>query len=638
MNKNVNENLRSVDQYEILRELGRGGTSIVYLVADRADGKNYAMKVLRRDDGSNPEDLQEAAEQLWAEAAVLELLGRDPQKQAARDSQKQAGRDPQKQTGSGTGKSTLEKSSREKRDIERQDIEKSGCEERIHGKGIPTFIECVSDESGDFAGFVMEYVEGRSLQQILEEGKQYSIREAAEAGVQLCAILGRLHRMNPPMIYRDLKPANILARPDGSWVVVDFGAVRKYREGAGKDTSRLGTEGYAAPEQYGGWEQSDERTDIYGIGAVLHHMITGRPPLETGLRPLEEFGGATAGGRAPRSFSYMAKTLLRCCSVAPSMRYSSCSELEKALLGVIRLCEKAGADGTGVGGTRSNGPDAAGTGTDGASINAGSLARRAAHADTMWRTFALLIGIAVVFLVCSGMLAASSAEGGEREYRLLIKNAQEERGLSEKTEVYRRAVRVRPVDSEAHLAFLRELMGDYVITREEKEALESVFYTANSVGRMREKKPGEYVRFEMEVGWCYFACWEGGMEAARAAFENAGRAAGLWSDERKVAAAMGVVLSETWTRERIEGWRVLERVAIKDALWSGEGIFAAAVCKAAVTEVALFPDRFEEVGADRDVMREVTEAAVEFMDEVEKGRVQVPELIREELRAAIESL
>ena len=603
MNKNVNENLRSVDQYEILRELGRGGTSIVYLVADRADGKNYAMKVLRRDDGSNPEDLQEAAEQLWAEAAVLELLGRDPQKQAARDSQKQAGRDPQKQAGSGAGKNSFE--------------------ERIHGKGIPTFIECVSDESGDFAGFVMEYVEGRSLQQILEEGKQYSIREAAEAGTQLCAILGRLHRMNPAMIYRDLKPANILARPDGSWVVVDFGAVRKYREGAGKDTSRLGTEGYAAPEQYGGWEQSDERTDIYGIGAVLHHMITGRPPLETGLRPLEEFGGATAGGRAPRSFSYMAKTLLRCCSVAPSMRYSSCSELEKALLGVIRLCEKTGADGTG---------------TDGASINAGSLARRAAHADTMWRKFALLIGIAVVFLVCSGMLAASSAEAGEREYRLLIKNAQEERGLSEKTEVYRRAVRVRPVDSEAHLAFLRELMGDYVITREEKEALESVFYTANSVGRMREKRPGEYARFEMEVGWCYFACWEGGMEAARAAFENAGRAAGLWGEGRKVAAAMGVVLSEEWTRERIEGWRVLERAAIKEALCSEEGILAAAVCKAAVTEVALFPDRFEEVGADRDVMREVTEAAVEFMDEVEKGRVQVPELIREELRAAIESL
>ena len=573
MNKNANENRRSVDQFEILRELGRGGTSIVYLVADRADRKNYAMKILRRDDSSKPEDLQEAAEQLRAEAAVLELLGRNSQKQA----------------GSGAGKNSFE--------------------ERIHGKGIPTFIECVSDESGDFAGFVMEYVEGRSLQQILEEGKQFSIREAAEAGVQLCAILGRLHRMNPPMIYRDLKPANILVRSDGALVVVDFGAVRKYREGAGKDTSRLGTEGYAAPEQYGGWEQSDERTDIYGIGAVLHHMITGRPPLETGLRPLEEFGGATAGGRAPRSFSYMAKTLLRCCSVAPSMRYSSCTELEKALYNVIRMCERA--DGTSAG---------------------------VVHADTMWRKFTLLIASAVIFLVCSGMLAASSAEAGEREYRMLIRNAQEEQGLSEKTEAYRRAVRARPVDSEAHLDFLRELMGDYAITREEKEALESVFYTANSVGRMREKRPGEYARFEMEVGWCYFACWEGGMEAARAAFENAGRAAGLWGEGRKVAEAMGVVLSETWTRERIEGWRGLERVAIKDALGSGEGIFAAAVCRAAVTEVALFPDRFEEVEADPDAMKEVTEAAVEFMDELEKGRVQVPERIREELRMAIDSL
>ncbi|MBQ8053701.1 MAG: serine/threonine protein kinase [Lachnospiraceae bacterium] len=599
MNKNANENLKSVDQYEILRELGRGGTSIVYLVADRADGKTCAMKVLRRDDSSKPEDLQAAAEQLRAEAA--EQLRAEAAEQLRAEAQEQLraeaavlellGKDLQKQAGSGEGK--------------------SGCGERIHGKGIPAFIECVCDESGDFAGFVMEYVEGRSLQQILEEGKQYSIREAAEAGVQLCAILGRLHRMNPPMIYRDLKPANVLVRPDGSWVVVDFGTVRKYRDGAGKDTSRLGTEGYAAPEQYGGWEQSDERTDIYGIGAVLHHMITGRSPLETGLRPLEEFGGASAGERIPRCRSYMAKTLLRCCSVAPSMRYSSCTELEKALCNVIRICKRA---------------DAAGT-------SAGTV-----HADTMWRKFTLLVGAAVVFLICSGMLAVSSAEAGEREYRMLIRNAQEERELSEKTEAYRRAVRARPGDVEAHLAFLRELAEDYAITKEEKEALESVSYTENSVGRMREKRPGEYVRFEMEVGWCYFACWEGGMEAARAAFENAGRAAGLWTDERKVAAAMGVVLSETWARERIEGWRVLERAAIKGALGSGEGVFAAAVCKAAVTEVALFPDRFEEVGADREVMREVTEAAVEFMEEVEKGRVQVPERVREELRAAVESL
>ena len=115
---------------------------------------------------------------------------------------------------------------------------------------------------------------------------------------------------------------------------MDYGAVRKLRKSAGSDTMQLGTDGYAAPEQYGGWEQSDERTDIYGIGAVLHHMITGRPPLDTGLRPLREILGAEGESR---QLDEMAKILLRCCMTAPSMRYSSCKELEKALRSVIRL-------------------------------------------------------------------------------------------------------------------------------------------------------------------------------------------------------------------------------------------------------------------------------------------------------------
>ena len=577
LNENVNESLRSIDQYEILLEIGRGGTSVVYLVADRTDGRTYAMKVLRRETGSKTEIFQqtaerlraEAADQLHAEAEVLKAL-----------------------CNAGKG-------------------EDDGC------RSIPGYREGVCDRNGEFAGFVMEYVEGRSLQQILEEGRRYSIREAAEAGVQVCAVLERLHRMDPPMIYRDMKPANILVREDGTWVLVDFGAVRKYRSGAGRDTDRLGTEGYAAPEQYGGWEQSDERTDVYGIGAVLHHMITGRSPLETGLRPLEEFRTLMGAERLPRRYSYMGKILLRCCSVAPSMRYSSCAELGKALQGVIRMCDrterKTGASGTGTSGT-------------------------GAGVDRIWRKFTLLVGAAGVFLVCSGMLAVSSEEAGMKEYRILIENAQKESDLDVKTEGYRRAVRARPEEPGAHLAFLMELAEDYVITQEEKDALESAAFVENSFERMREKRPGEYARVEMELGWVYFACYEGGTEAARAAFENAGRAAGRWSEGRKTAAAMGVVLSEAWTRERIGGWRELERVSIREAFRTGEGAYAAAVCKAAVTEIALFPDRYEEVGADEEVMKEVTEAAVNFADEAEKGRPRVPERFREELRAAVEAL
>ena len=592
-----------MDQYEILSELGRGGTSVVYLAADKTDGRIYAMKVLRR--GSNePDLLQQAEGQLRAED--------EGQLRAEAEGKLRA---------EGEGQLHEEAAARLRAEAEvLMELCRDGQGNEAGYSGIPAFRECVCDENGDFAGFVMEYVEGRSLQQILEEGKRYSVREAAEAGVRLCNVLERMHRMDPPMIYRDLKPANILVHPDGKWVVVDFGAVRKYREGAGKDTDRLGTEGYAAPEQYGGWEQSDERTDVYGIGAVLHHMITGRTPLETGLRPLEEFAVRRAGERIPREYSYMAKILLRCCSAAPSMRCPSCAELEKALRGVIRICDKAARK------------------TDKAGINADGTKEAGAYADRVWRKITILIGAAAVFLVCSGMLAASSAEAGKREYRILIRNAQEESGLSQKTEAYRRAVRARPEDSEAHLAFLRDLAGDYEITQEEKDALESAAYTENSLERLREKRPGEYARFEMELGWVYFACYEGGTEAARAAFENAGRAAGLWSGRREAASAMGVVLGEVWTRERIEAWGVLERISIREAVRTGEGACAGAVCKAAVTEIALFPDRYEKAGADEEAVKEVTETAVEFADEVMKGRLHVPDRIREELRTAVECL
>ena len=575
MNENADERLRSIDQYEIIRELGQGGTSVVYLAADRTDGRTFAMKVLRRARGGEPETLQKAAgqrredeaEHLRREAEVLKALCSNERESAG------------------------------------------SC------RSIPMYREDVCDEKGDFAGFVMEYVEGRSLRQILEEGRKYSVREAAEAGVQLCAVLERLHGMDPPMIYRDLKPANILVRPDGTWVVVDFGAVRKYKKGAGRDTDRIGTEGYAAPEQYGGWEQSDARTDIYGIGAVLHHMITGRSPLETGLRPPEELRTSTGAERLPRYYAYMVKILLRCCSVAPSMRYPSCAELEKALRGVIRICDRTERK-----------------------ANAADKIRKAGAADRIWRKFTMLVGAAGVFLVCSGMLAVSSAEAGMKEYRILIGYAQEEGDLHKKTEAYRRAVRARPEDTEAHLAFLRELAEDYVITQEEKDAMDSVAFAENSLDRIREKKPGEYARFETELGWVYFACYEGGTVAARAAFQNAGQAAGLWYGGRAAAEAMSVVLGDVWTRDRIESWRVLERASIREAFRTGEGAYAAAVCKEAATEIVLFPDRYERGGADEEAVKEVTETAVKFAEEAEKGQLRVPDRIRDELRAAVESL
>ena len=564
-------NERSIDQYEILRELGRGGTSVVYLVKDKADGRNYALKVLRRDD-NKPEAFEQEADQLRArtknlraEAEVLQALCTDEQGNVA-------------------------------------------CH-----PGIPAYRECVCDEKGEFAGFVMEYVEGRSLQKILEDGRAYTVREAVEAGLQLCGIMEQLHGQDPPMIFRDLKPANILVRPDGQFVLVDYGAVRKLRKSAGSDTMQLGTDGYAAPEQYGGWEQSDERTDIYGIGAVLHHMVTGRPPLDTGLRPLREILGAEGESR---QLDEMAKILLRCCMTAPSMRYSSCKELEKALRSVIRLW------------TRSR------------------------SRERGWKWFVLLVNTAAVCLGLAIVLAASAAGAETAEYCALIETAANETTLEEKKEVYQRAAALRPEDPEAYICFLRDLVEDCVITEGEKRALDDVLFARVSAGglwgtaagnaegnleRMRKKRPGDYAALQMELGKVYFACYEGGREAAKQCFRNALAEGGIWFGDREMAEAMEVVLGEEWTGERIGAWRVLEETAEREAEMSGNGVFAAAVCKAAAVEIALFADRYEEAGADPEKLKEVVQIAGSFVDEAESGRIRVPDRLLGELRTAVDS-
>lgn len=557
-------NERSVDQYEILRELGRGGTSVVYLVKDKADRRNYAMKVLRNDDGKQ-ELSEKKADHLSAEAEVLKALCIDEPGNVS-----------------------------------------------LH-PGIPAYIECVCDGKGEFAGFVMEYVEGRSLQKILEDGRAYTVREAVEAGLQLCGIMEQLHGQNPPMIFRDLKPANILVRPSGEFVLVDYGAVRKLRKSAGSDTMQLGTDGYAAPEQYGGWEQSDERTDIYGIGAVLHHMITGRPPLDTGLRPLREILGAEGESR---QLDEMAKILLRCCMTAPSMRYSSCKELEKALRSVIRL------------------------------------RTRSRSRERGWKWFVLLVNTAAVCLGLAIVLAASAAGAKTAEYCALIEKARKETDFEEKKEAYRRAAALRPEDQEAYICFLRELVADCVITEEEKSALDDVLFGQANAGRlwekaagneegnlerMRKKRPGDYAAFSVELGKAYFACYEGGREAARLCFRNALSAAGLWFDDRDMAEAMEVVLGEEWSKGRIDAWRELEETSAREAEMSGNGVFAAAVCKAAAAEIALSADRHREVGTDMEMAKEVVQVAEIFMENAENDRIYVPERLREEMRTAVRS-
>jgi hypothetical protein len=156
-------------------------------------------------------------------------------------------------------------------------------------------IPAITDRFDDAANrhyLVMEYVEGRNLEEELAAngGEPLSEGLVIDIARQLCDVLAYLHAFSPPVVYRDMKPSNVMLTPKGRAVLIDFGIARLFK-GARKGTM-IGTLGFAPPEQYQG--QVDPRSDIYSLGATLHYVLTGRdpeknppfsfPPLRT-LRP-----------------------------------------------------------------------------------------------------------------------------------------------------------------------------------------------------------------------------------------------------------------------------------------------------------------------------------------------------------------
>src|SRR6266705_188048 len=140
---------------------------------------------------------------------------------------------------------------------------------------------------------VMDFIEGETLEERLnkEPEGRLSVEEAQRIGIQLCTVLGYLHGRQPPIIFRDLKPANIMMTPDGHLYLIDFGIARHFKPGQAKDTIAFGSPGYAAPEQYGK-AQTTARSDIYSLGATLHNLLTGIDPSLSPFQfaPLQQQG------------------------------------------------------------------------------------------------------------------------------------------------------------------------------------------------------------------------------------------------------------------------------------------------------------------------------------------------------------
>jgi serine/threonine protein kinase len=126
---------------------------------------------------------------------------------------------------------------------------------------------------------VMELIPGESLEKKLDRlhGQPMDEEEALQYGIQVCEVLQFLHTQDPPIIFRDVKPANIMIMPNGQLKLIDFGIARTYKEGKRRDTMSMGTAAYAPFEQFGKG-QTDARSDVYSLAATLYHLLTGRPP------------------------------------------------------------------------------------------------------------------------------------------------------------------------------------------------------------------------------------------------------------------------------------------------------------------------------------------------------------------------
>ena len=126
---------------------------------------------------------------------------------------------------------------------------------------------------------VMELIPGESLEKRIDRlhGQPMDEEEALEYGIQICQVLHFLHTQDPPIIFRDVKPANIMVMPNGQAKLIDFGIARTYKEGKRRDTMSMGTAAYAPFEQFGKG-QTDARSDVYSLAATLYHLLTGRPP------------------------------------------------------------------------------------------------------------------------------------------------------------------------------------------------------------------------------------------------------------------------------------------------------------------------------------------------------------------------
>lgn len=157
-------------------------------------------------------------------------------------------------------------------------LAESNILKRLQHPMLPRIVDIFEDQ--DCIYIIEDFVEGITLDDLLRREKKVDENQGVQWFRDLCGVLSYLHGQQPhPIIYRDMKPSNVMLQPDGSLKLIDFGIAREYKQESNADTTYIGTKGYAAPEQFGK-AQTDARTDIYSLGVTMYHLLTGKSPYE----------------------------------------------------------------------------------------------------------------------------------------------------------------------------------------------------------------------------------------------------------------------------------------------------------------------------------------------------------------------
>lgn len=214
--------------------------------------------------------------------------------------------------------------------IERQDAlerfkQEAHLLETLSHPNLTRIYDAFSENGRSF--LVMDYIDGKTLLQLLQTaGQPLPVDQVMHYAEQLCDVLTYLHQQNPPIIFRDLKPTNVMATPDGHIYLIDFGIARFFKEGQHQDTTVLGSPGYAPPEQHGSG-QTNQRSDLYALGATLHCCLSNRDPYHATDRfafaPIRQFN--------PLVPEALDQLILRLVAIDENQRPASALEVKQAL-------------------------------------------------------------------------------------------------------------------------------------------------------------------------------------------------------------------------------------------------------------------------------------------------------------------